>query len=123
LLPLVFGRAFGASMVPLLILLPGVVAFGFVNILISYFAGIGRGSLNFVISVISVIVTLAGNAWLTPRLGAIGAALVSTVAYGLAAVLSAFSFRRGTQRFPGCSFLPRSADWRSAVAAVRRFHP
>jgi O-antigen/teichoic acid export membrane protein len=123
LVPLVFGRAFGASTLPLLILLPGVVAFGLVNILISYFAGSGRGSLNFGISVISVVVTLGGNAWLAPKLGAIGAALVSFASYGLAAALSGYFFVRCTGLSAARSFLPRGSDWRTASAAVRRFQP
>lgn len=123
LLPLVFGRAFGGSTLPLLILLPGVVAFGLVNILISYFAGSGRGSLNFGISVVSVIVTLGGNAWLAPKLGAIGAALVSSASYGLAAALSGCFFVRCTGLSAARSFLPRGSDWRAASAAVRRVQP
>ena len=123
LLPLVFGRAFGGSTLPLLILLPGVVAFGLVNILISYFAGSGRGSLNFGISIVSVIVTLGGNAWLAPKLGAIGAALVSSASYGLAAALSGCFFVRCTGLSAARSFLPRGSDWRAASAAVRRVHP
>jgi len=123
LLPLVFGPTFAKSGPPLLMLLPGVIAFGLVNILISYFAGIGRGRLNFGVSLISVTITLGGNAWLVPRLGAAGAAMVSTASYGTSALLSACLLGRYAQCSAVRLLCPRQADWIAAFSAVSRVRP
>lgn len=120
-IPAIFGRDFSGSLPPLLMLLPGVIAFGLTHLLISYFVGIGRATTNLWISIAVLAVTLIGNIWVTRRLGAFGAALTSTCAYGLAGVLSLICFARASQSSAFSALRPTLADWRDAFTLVSRF--
>jgi O-antigen/teichoic acid export membrane protein len=123
LVPHVFGRDFSGSLPALLVLLPGMIAFGLTNIIISHFVGIGDGRINLWISLAAFVVTLAGNAWLTPRYGALGAAVTSTLAYSVAGGLSVAVFLRRAGGSAVRLLWPGLADWKGAVALVTRFRP
>lgn len=122
LLPLVFGRDFSPSLFPLLVLLPGVIGFGLTHILVSHFIGRNRSHVNGWISLVALAVTVVGNFTLTRSLGALGAALTSTLAYGLAGGLSLWIFHRDGRVPFLAAVSPTAADWREAVLLVRRFH-
>lgn len=123
LVPLVFGRDFSGSLPALLVLLPGMIAFGLTNIVISYFVGRGRGQVNLWISLAALAVTIAGNLWLTRAYGALGAAVTSTAAYGLAGGLSLGFFLRQAGGSVRRLIWPAAADWRDAFALLARFRP
>lgn len=84
----VYGHAYAEAVPPLLALLPGIVAFTAVNVLAAYFVGIGRLRINLAISVIGLCATLSLDFILIPRLGAVGAAIASTVSYSLSAIVT-----------------------------------
>lgn len=94
MLPLIYGLAFRRSIIPFLWLLPGVVAFGMVNVLSSYIAGIGQPRVNFLISLAGLLVTLSLDLLLIPRFGITGAAIASTVSYSTSAALTTGFFTR-----------------------------
>ena len=121
LVPRVFGRGFSGSLPSLLVLLPGMIAFGLTNLLISHFVGVGRSRINLWISLAALAVTIAGNLTLTRRFGGVGAAATSTGAYGLAGALSLWFFRREAAGSLFAVVLPRLAEWRSAITLVSRF--
>lgn len=121
LVPLVFGRDFSGSLPSLLVLLPGMIAFGLTNVLISYFVGIGRSTTNLWISLATLVVTVAGNFWLTRRYGALGAAATSTLAYGLAGALSLLAFARHSGGSALAAVCPTRADWHDTATIVSRF--
>ncbi len=121
LVPLVFGRDFSRSLPALLVLLPGMLAFGLTNLLISYFVGVGRSGLNLWISLATLAVTVAGNAWLTRRFGALGAAVTSTLAYGVAGLLSVTGFARHSGLSVLAAVQPTGADWRAIGTMLGRF--
>ncbi|MEO5957791.1 MAG: polysaccharide biosynthesis C-terminal domain-containing protein [Opitutaceae bacterium] len=121
LVPHVFGRDFSGSIPSLVVLLPGIIAYGVHHILIAYFAGIDRSRVNVAISTAALVVTVAGNVWLTRRYGALGAALTSTCAYTLGAVLSVTVFVRRTGISPRDLLCPTAADWRDALLRGTRF--
>lgn len=123
LLSVVFGRDFSASLPLLLILLPGMIAFGLMNILTAFFVGIGRSRINLAISLLALAVTVAGNFTLTRSLGARGAAITTTIAYALGGVISLVLFvRRGGIPLRQ-AVVPLAADWRGAFFLVARFRP
>ena len=119
--PAVFGGAFSGSLPALLVLLPGMVAFGLTNLLIAYFVGTGRHRLNLGVAVVTVAVTLLGNAFFTPRFGGLGAAGVSTGAYLLAGALSVGAFARRAHVRWSAAVWPTRADWQDAARLVTRF--
>jgi O-antigen/teichoic acid export membrane protein len=89
LIPLLLGDDFRGAVRPLLLLLPGVVAYGPVSILVVFISiRCGRPRLSLLVSVIGLVVTAAASFVLIPRYGASGAAVASTIGYlagGLAA--------------------------------------
>jgi len=123
LLPRLFGQAFNSSVPLLLILLPGVIASGLTSILVSYFVGIERPKINLFVALSAAVVTVVGNASLTPRFGAVGAALTSTACYIFSAVVSVSYFARVSGVIWQRLLWPDAADWRAILKLAGRFRP
>jgi O-antigen/teichoic acid export membrane protein len=115
----VYGEEFRESIVPLLILLPGVVAFSLVNVLASYLAGVGKPRLNMAISVASLCVTVAAGFTLIPVLGAVGAAMVSTLSYLTGTVLTVRVFAKLSRTAVRDVVLPTAGDFALSMALAR----
>jgi O-antigen/teichoic acid export membrane protein len=81
LIPILYGDAFAAAVNPLLILLPGVVAYGLVKILIGYLQGQGKPQYGSYVTIISLALTIIFDYLLIPTMGIVGAALATTIAY------------------------------------------
>lgn len=103
---LVFGRDFAPAYRLLLLLLPGAVALGYESVLTQYFSN--RGFPPFLSRYWAGVfaMNLAGNLFLVPPLGALGAALTSSACY---ATLCGLVVRR----FVRASGLPWSVLWRA----------
>lgn len=96
-LPLIFGPAFQAGVLPCQILLVGLVAEGVGGIVTPYLYGEGRPGLNSLAMGAGVAVTVALDLLLIPRFGAVGAAVASSAAYAtVTAVLLAIFWRIGS---------------------------
>jgi O-antigen/teichoic acid export membrane protein len=118
IVPLVYGPAFSASVEPLLILLPGIVALAPAKVLASYVAGVGRPALNLVVSLVSLAVTLVLDLLLIPTIGIAGAAIASTAAYLVGAVMTVAVFRRLTRVRARDILLPTVEDLRQLRGAI-----
>ena len=82
-IPLLFGDAFRGAVRPLVLLLPGVVAYAPVTILVVYLTvRRARPRLSLVVSVIGLVVTAAMSVVLIPPYGPSGAAIASAIGYG-----------------------------------------
>lgn len=79
--------AFGPSIPPLLVLLPGVVALCASHVVGGYVSGIGRPGLASLVTLIALAVNIAANVVLIPRFGIVGAAAASLVSYTLSSVV------------------------------------
>ncbi len=92
LIGILFGDVFLPSVMPLLILLPGIIAFSYPKILCADLAGRGKPIYSLYASVISLGVNIPLNLWLIPRWGISGAAFATSVAYiiGALVVIAAF---------------------------------
>jgi O-antigen/teichoic acid export membrane protein len=100
LIPVVFGEAYRPSMAPFFVLLPGLVIFALAPVLSTYFSGqLGRPTISSLFAAMSLAVDFALVWVLIPLLGVVGAALASTLAYGLTVSAMIGYFRRvsGTQ--------------------------
>lgn len=91
-----FGSAFASATVPLRLLLPGALLFNFTQVLYSDLAGRGLPGIGIFAALASLAVTVAGNLWLTPTMGVAGAALISSLAYGVGALIIVFKYLRAT---------------------------
>lgn len=92
LIPVLYGSRFSVSIRPLQILLPGVIAFGIVKILTGYLHGRGKPQFGSIVTVCALLLTLVFGFYLIPKLGIIGAALATTIAYGFSLILTVFLF-------------------------------
>mgnify|MGYP001073997991 CR=1 FL=1 len=87
LVPFLYGKDFTGSVIPLLSLLPGILIYNLGKVLANDLAGRGRVDINMVITGIGTGINLIANLLLIPRLGALGAALSSTLSYSLVTLL------------------------------------
>jgi O-antigen/teichoic acid export membrane protein len=114
LIPIVFGSAFGDSMVPYLVLLPGMIPYTAMVIISSALIAAsqpGRASLSlFAAFVVGLVLDLA----LIPPFGATGAAVAATAAFAAGGIAAILVYRR-TEELRVSELLPRAAD----VAALR----
>ena len=117
---LLFGASYQASVQALQLLAPGMVALSVADILSSYFAGIGRPEFGIVPSVASVVVNVAANAVLIPRLGINGASLASVAAYTTAASILLVQFRRITGQPVRDILLVSTAELAQLFAGVKQ---
>jgi O-antigen/teichoic acid export membrane protein len=118
-IPLLYGEAFRPSIMALIWLLPGIVVFSVANVLAAYIAGIGKPRLNLVVSGVSLIVTIALDVALIPRLNIVGAAIASTTSYSLSALLLIVFFIRETGVPLREVLLPTSEDVKILLSVAR----
>jgi O-antigen/teichoic acid export membrane protein len=104
--------------VPLVLLLPGIVAFAPVKVLAAYLAGAGLPRLFFRVSTSSLVVTVVLDLLLIPRLGIAGAALASSASYTTAAAVMLWIFRSTTGVPLRDVLLPTREDIRLGVHAI-----
>lgn len=88
LIPMLFGETFRPSIVSLRWLLPGVVCLAANTILMHYFAARGMPLVTVWSPAIACAINVLLNLWFIPRWGAPGAAMTSSIAYGLMLTLS-----------------------------------
>lgn len=81
LIRILFGSAFGPSVLAVWLLLPGIVTLSVARVLSSYLLGRNRLRVDFVASLAGLVVTLVLDLALIPRYGFAGAAIASSAAY------------------------------------------
>ena len=110
-IPWVFGDEFKGAVRPLVLLMPGVVAYAPVTILVVYLTvRRARPRLSLYVSLIGLVVTAATSVVLIPPYGASGAAVASAIGYAAGGLAAWFFF---------VSLAPRGRD-RALVLARRR---
>jgi O-antigen/teichoic acid export membrane protein len=119
LVPLIYGQAFAASVTPLLILLPGIVALSCGRIAMSDLMRRNLLERMAAISVVVMILNVSLNLALIPFFGAVGAATASLVSYSMQAVL-AISVDRRASGFSARALVPGRTD---LVDLVRAWTP
>jgi len=100
-LPLVYGRAFHAAVVPTWILLAGMTGGGVYGVMSAFMSGSGRPGRNSLAQAAGLVVTVALDVTLIPHLGIVGASIASTCAYLTTAAVLAVFFRLIRPRRPG----------------------
>ena len=119
----IFLPAFGPSFLPLIVLLPGVVALSVGKVIGGYMSGVARRAIVSYVTVSTVVVNVIANVFLTPRFGIVGAAAGSLVSYTFSSLLLTAIASRMT-RTPISSFwIPRLSDIRYvATTALALLH-
>ncbi len=111
LIPFLFGNEYNNSVFLLQLLLPGVILFCIVTLLAAWFAGQKKLRINFVGSLICLAAVLTLDLALIPSMGMKGAAIASSIGYGLTAIyyISIYCY---LNKIPVKNiFLWREKDW------------
>ncbi|MBU2712756.1 oligosaccharide flippase family protein [Zooshikella harenae] len=87
LIVLLFGQAYSSAYEPMIFLLPGIIGLSFCSIIRLDLLGKNRPGAVSVVAACACAVNLIANLLLIPEFGLVGAAISSSVAYLLAAVL------------------------------------
>ncbi len=94
IITILFGKAFDKSVLLLYILLPGILCLGITRILGAHFQGSGRPELGTLMVAFSFVETVVLDVVLIPKVGIIGAAVASTIAYATSALIGIYIFIR-----------------------------
>ena len=86
-IPVLYGHAFGPAVLPMLILLVGLTVEGLAAVCSAYLWGAGRPGANSWGMGLGVVATVGLDLALVPHYGAVGAAVASSAAYFLTAML------------------------------------
>jgi O-antigen/teichoic acid export membrane protein len=117
--PLLYGPKFHDTIWLGFILLPGTLMLGVAKILSSAIAGRGYPRYLLISAAISASLTLALYFSLIPLFDTWGAAIGSSVSYGITSLLWLFFFRRTTRIALREAFVPRSEDIADYAALAR----
>jgi O-antigen/teichoic acid export membrane protein len=97
-IPLLFGAQFHGAIAPLLILIPGVIAFAPAQIFAVYFSmRLGEMRVPLGVALASAVVTGLLAVLIIPPLGLTGAAIATTIGYALSVLIGAILFGRRAQ--------------------------
>jgi O-antigen/teichoic acid export membrane protein len=93
-IPWVFGRDYAASVLPFVILLPGIVAWSYMTVISNSLAGMGYQRINIQGAILSFTLNGGGCLLAIPVLGMHGAALASSVAFTATAAYAVLMYHR-----------------------------
>jgi O-antigen/teichoic acid export membrane protein len=111
LIPFIFGDDFSKSWVPLLWLIPGVIALTIPKILVTQFAAMNKMVFTIYSSGPALAVNVLLNFLLIPEFGLKGAAIATSISYVMYSVLNVYFFTRLTNVQPKLLLLVQKQDW------------
>ena len=104
---LMYGSAYAGAVIPALILLPGIVANVWYQVLGGFLLGRGMTGAVLAATTVGITTNAAINVVVIPRFGLDGAALASTISYSATSLLIVRAFRT---RWPEVRLMPSMAD-------------
>ncbi len=118
--PLLFGRQYAASVLPLFVLLPATAMLTVRTIVSNYFVAVGKPGFNAKVQALAVAVNVAANLWAIPRHGIVGAAFASLVSYGVEVTATVVAFQRSTHCGVGETLIVARKDLEPYIGRMRR---
>lgn len=111
LVPYVYGSQFQASVVPMLICLPGLSLWGIANhVWKQFFIGSGRVASVFALLVVALVVMVSLDLLLIPVYGAVGAAVAYSAGSAASYIIGLHLFRKASRADLRSLLLPTSED-------------
>ena len=120
LVVLIFGTIFAEAAIAILWLLPGIVAGAMARVLGHDLAARGRVDLNLYTSVLVLIVNVLANLLLISAYGISGAAIATSIAYGIDAIAKLILYARLSRNSWWSPLVPHRTDWRALTGVLRR---
>lgn len=93
-IPLLYGSRFRGAILPLIVLLPGIIALGLVKLLSGHLHGRGKPHFGSIATIVSLVITIVLDIVLIPAYGVVGAALATTCAYITSLIVIIWFFTR-----------------------------
>ena len=115
-----FGKDFGPAVRPIFWLLPGIVALSGTKVLASYFFSQARLTVVSMVSLLSLVATLAFDFLLIPKFGISGAAAASSIAYSVSFAVALFFYQQMSRNSAWSCVFPRVTDIELYLNVVRR---
>jgi O-antigen/teichoic acid export membrane protein len=115
----IYGSQFADAGVALRLIIPGVVAYSVVAVLSRYLSGRGRPGTGTLILLLGLAANVMANLALVPRFGILGAAVASSLSYGLTAFVMLAVFVRVSGRGVAETLIVRRSDVVAAWAVIR----
>lgn len=119
-IPILFGKPFQSSIIPFIILLPGVLGVSINRILSADFNGRGKPQYSAYATGISAMVTVTLDVLLIPVIGIIGAAIASSTAYLIGGCFLIYWFVRETSSPWQYLLLPQKQDFQTVWDFFRK---
>jgi O-antigen/teichoic acid export membrane protein len=99
-IPLIFGAAYEGSVLPFIILLPGIACWSYMSVLSNSLAGMGHQQVNIQSALLCLTINIVGDLIAIPKFGVLGAASVSTLAFCLTALYTVVMYVKITGTKP-----------------------
>lgn len=119
LIPLVYGADYQASVIPLIVLMPGIMAMGLYKVLIRYFTAKDRQQWMVLAAVIGVAVTAIAIFVLLPLWGTNGAAAATAFGYAVMTLVLSFKFIGETSLNWRDMLLPKLAEVKQQFGVLK----
>jgi O-antigen/teichoic acid export membrane protein len=123
LIRLLYGQAYVGAIRPMLLMLPGIVMLSLYLLLTRNFTGRNRQQVNIVAACVALGVNFGLNWTLIPRFGIEGAAISTTVSYGIAALILLVMFVRESGHTVAQTVLMRPAELGGYLRQARAYIP
>jgi O-antigen/teichoic acid export membrane protein len=94
LVPVLFSLEYSNSVLPLVIILPGIISLSISKLLSADLSARGSPQYSTYVSILNFCMNIGFNIILIPRIGIAGAALSSTISYSAALILQAYFYKR-----------------------------
>lgn len=121
LITIVFGKDYAPAVLPLIVLLPGIIAFGIGGVLASDLASRGKPQFAIYSSIVCLLINIPLNFILIPKLGISGASLASTLAYWADTLVIIFAFARISKKPISEFIFPRKSDINDYIRVFGQF--
>jgi stage V sporulation protein B len=115
------GKKFQGSVIPFMLIIPGISIFAINNILASYFAGSGLIEKNIIASTISGVITIILDFTLIPLMGISGASLTSSISYTVCTLISLYFYVKLTGSKLSDILIIRKSDIAEIKARLYKF--
>ncbi len=113
IIPLAFSNEYSNSVLPLIVLLPGIASLSISKILSADFGAKGLPQYSMYVSGVNFCLNIILNIYFIPRIGIVGAALSSSISYTAAMILQCYFYKRFTNTPIRELILLKSEDFKS----------
>lgn len=118
MIPILLGDKYQGSVLPFLLMLPGILTFSSAKVITKLFSGTGKIGFTSVVIVVGTVVSVSLYIFLIPKYNAVGAAIGSSTGYTIAGITALFIARSQYNLSLKEMFIPTLSDIKWVKSAV-----